>query len=158
MVKKKDFKGAQTFKKVLDNINKCTINSWDLQSTIDMDNFSAYRDINTTFFAIVFKDKVERNEPFGDREIEEALKRFYNVVDYSVFVQQVKETIANWGLDFCPVNSVLGSIISQEVVSYYEGTLEYCNSATKVPALNWLIFDSVNGIAEVTTLQTLSFN
>ena len=68
--------------------------------------------------------------------------------DFLQDVELIKEIANNFNIDYCPVNSVLGSIISQEVVSLYE--------KAKIPALNWLFYDSYKGQAEVVTLQPLS--
>lgn len=52
-------------------------------------------------------------------------------------VALIKQISDNFNIDLCPVNSVIGSIISQEVVAFYE--------KAKIPALNWLFYDSYKG-------------
>lgn len=59
----------------------------------------------------------------------------------------VKNIAKNFNVDFCPVSSVIGSIISQEIVAFYENA--------KIPAVNWIFYDSLKGEAEVVTLQKI---
>lgn len=64
-----------------------------------------------------------------------------------ISIQKVRNLVNHIGIEFSPVYSVLGSIISQEFVSYFE--------KSKIPALNWLIYDMNEGCAEVLQLQDL---
>jgi hypothetical protein len=70
------------------------------------------------------------------------------------FGEAVLRIVGSWGVDYCPVYSITGSIISQEVVNYFKGSLGP-HPATDIPALNWLVYDSMVGAAKITTLQQL---
>ena len=54
--------------------------------------------------------------------------------------EKAKSLLNNFGVDFSPVYSVMGSVISQEVVGFYE--------RVKIPALNWLVYDMEEGGCE----------
>jgi hypothetical protein len=65
-------------------------------------------------------------------------------------VELIRTIVSNFNTDFCPVSSVIGSIISQEIVAFYENS--------KTPALNWIFYDSLKGEAEAVTLQNVIKN
>jgi ubiquitin-like 1-activating enzyme E1 A len=60
---------------------------------------------------------------------------------YEKHVNFYRKFAQTFGIDYCPVYSVVGSIISQEIIKIAESTLILIKDQFE-PGVNWLVYDS----------------
>lgn len=60
---------------------------------------------------------------------------------YEKHVEFYRKFAQTFGIDYCPVYSVVGSIISQEIIKIAESNFLFKKDQFE-PGVNWLVYDS----------------